>query len=136
MEELEAFRDDFVGLQKTLGIHTVEASQERVIMEMDIVPRVQQHMGLLHGGASAALAESAAWTGSSLRELNNEAPVVTEINVSHLRTRSSGKARATARLLARRSDSDVWEVRIQDEMGKDVAVARCTVSLRILPPNA
>ena len=130
MEEKVAFRDDFVGLQKTLGIHTVEASQERVVMEMDIVPRVQQHMGILHGGASAALAESAAWTGSSLRELDNEIPVVTEINVSQLRTRSSGKARATARLLTRRSDSDVWEIRIHDEMGEDVAVARCTVCLR------
>ena len=130
MEETEAFRDDFVGLQKTLGIHTVEASQERVVMEMDIVPGVQQHMGMLHGGASAALAESAAWTGSSLRELDNETPIVTETNVSYLRTRNSGKARATARLLTRRSDSDVWEIRIHDEMGEDVAVARCTVCLR------
>lgn len=135
MEQTEAFRDDFVGLQKTLGIQTVEASQERVVMEMDIVPRVQQHMGMLHGGASAALAESAAWTGSSLREVDNETPVVTEVSVSHLRTRSSGKARATAHLLTRRSDSDVWEICIQDEMGEDVAVARCTVSLRSTPPE-
>lgn len=129
MEDKATFKDDYAGLQGTLGIRTVATSPERVEMRMDVGPRVHQYMGLLHGGASAALAECAAWTGSRLRIASRKLePIVTDTNINHLTAKTSGTVTAVAELVPSETDSDVWDIQIRDEVGTKIAVARCTVS--------
>ncbi len=124
-------RDGF--LHETLGIRTVELSPDRVILEMDVGPRVHQPMGVLHGGASAVLAEGAASMGAYAScDVSTEAPVGVELNISHLRGMHSGTLTATARPIRKGRSLQVWGIELQDQDGRAVAVARCTLVVRAL----
>src|SRR5215212_509006 len=78
------------GLNKDLGIEYVEMEPERVVMRMQIDVRHQQPLGYLHGGASVALAESAATVGAWLNCPPGKVAFGSEINASHLRPKRSG----------------------------------------------
>jgi uncharacterized protein (TIGR00369 family) len=73
-----------------------ELSKERVVMTMDVTPRTHQPMGILHGGASVVLAESAASTGANLHCPQGKSAVGQEINANHIRPKRSGTLRAVA----------------------------------------
>ncbi len=118
-------------LLETLGIRAIEASADRVVLELDVTPRVHQPMGLLHGGASAALAETAASIGAYVNsDPANEYAVGTDLNISHLRARRDGTIRATASPIRKGRTMHVWHIDITDEQGVAVAVARCTLAIR------
>jgi 1,4-dihydroxy-2-naphthoyl-CoA hydrolase len=119
-----------VTLLTTLGIEIVEASKERVVARMPIGPKVHQPFGLLHGGASVALAETvASMAGLMQVDRTKETVVGLEINANHLRGKRDGvvTAIATAVHIGRRTH--VWEVRITDEEGRMVCVSRCTLAV-------
>ena len=121
-------------IHETLGIRAVEASTDRVVLEMDVTPRVHQPMGLLHGGASAVIAESAASIGAYLNcDPAKEFAVGIDLNISHLRAKTEGKVTATAAPVRKGRSVHVWTIDIDDEAGKKVAVARCTLAIRPLP---
>ena len=121
---------------ETLGIRVLEAEPERVVVEIDVGPRVHQPMGLLHGGVSALLAESAASIGSYMNlDPSTHAGVGVELNISHLRARRDGVVRATAIPVRRGRGLHVWTIEIVDEDGRPVAVARCTVAVRPVAPG-
>jgi 1,4-dihydroxy-2-naphthoyl-CoA hydrolase len=116
---------------ETLGIRVVEAGPERAVVEIDVGPRVHQPMGLLHGGVSALLAESAASIGSYMNlDPSTHAGVGVELNISHLRARRDGVVRATAVPVRRGRGLHVWTIEIVDEDGGPVATARCTIAVR------
>ena len=120
-------------IHDNLGISIREATPTRVVLEMDVTPRVHQPAGLLHGGASAVMAESAASIGAFLN--CNEAVeyvVGIDLNISHLRARRSGKVTATATPIRVGRSVQVWDIRIEDEAQSPVAVARCTLAVRPL----
>lgn len=118
-------------IAESLGIRPVEMGRDRVVMEMDVGPRVHQPMGLLHGGASAVLAESAASMGAYMNcEPNEEYAVGTDLNISHLRARRDGSIRATATPVRKGRTMHVWQVEIVDQDDVPVAVARCTLAIR------
>jgi 1,4-dihydroxy-2-naphthoyl-CoA hydrolase len=118
---------------EALGIREVELSPDRVVLEMDVGPRVHQPMGQLHGGASAVIAESAASIGGYLNcDSDTEYTVGTDLNISHLRSKNSGTVTATATPIRRGRTMQVWAVDLVDEKGKQVAVARCTLAVRPL----
>lgn len=119
-------------IHESLGIRTVEAGPERVVLEMDVGPRVHQPFGLLHGGASATIAESAASIGAYLASADDEVSIGTDLNVSHLRAKRDGVVRATATPVRKGRSMHVWSVDIVDEDGELVAVARCTLAIRRL----
>lgn len=119
-------------IHESLGIRTVEAGPERVVLEMDVGPRVHQPFGLLHGGASATIAESAASIGAYLASADDEVSMGTDLNVSHLRAKRDGVVRATATPVRKGRSMHVWSVDIVDEEGELVAVARCTLAIRRL----
>ena len=103
-------------IHQTLGIRTVEMTAERVVMEMDVDHRVHQPMGLLHGGASAVLAESAASMGALMAcDARHEYAIGIELNISHLRSRRSGAIRATATPIRKGRSLHVWGVAVEDE---------------------
>lgn len=118
-------------IHETLGIRTVETGEDRVVLEMDVGPRVHQPMGLLHGGASAVLAESAASIGAYLNcTPGEEYAVGVDLNITHLRPQRTGVVRATAHPVRKGRSVHVWSVDIVNDDGKPVAVARCTLAIR------
>ncbi len=117
-------------LLSTLGIEIVEAGKERVVARMPVGPRVHQPFGILHGGASVALAETAASTGAWMNvDRARENVVGLEINANHLRPKREGMLTAIATPLHVGRRTQVWEVRIGDEQGKAVCVSRCTLAV-------
>jgi uncharacterized protein (TIGR00369 family) len=118
------------GLAATLGIEFLEATRERVVATMRVEPRTHQPFGLLHGGASVALAETVASVGAWLHiDPEREAAVGLEINANHLRGVREGLVTATATPLHAGRTTHVWDVRIADESGRPVCVSRCTVAI-------
>ncbi len=118
------------GLGATLGITFVELTRERVVARMPVEPRVHQPFGLLHGGASVALAESVASVGAWLNvDQEREAAVGLEINANHVRGLRDGVVTATATPAHLGRSTHVWDVRIVDEADRLVCVSRCTVAI-------
>jgi 1,4-dihydroxy-2-naphthoyl-CoA hydrolase len=116
-------------LLSTLGIEVVEATRERVVARMPVGPKVHQPFGLLHGGASVALAETVASTGAWMNIDQAKQNVVgIEINANHLRGKRDGIVTATATPVHVGRSTQVWEVKIVDEAGKTVCVSRCTLA--------
>ncbi|MCY0869734.1 MAG: hotdog fold thioesterase, partial [Firmicutes bacterium] len=99
-----------------LGI--VFTTLERTIVRatMPVGPKTRQPAGLLHGGASVALAESVASMGAYVSlDRARETAVGVEINANHIRAVRSGVVTATAIPLHKGNTTHVWEVRITDE---------------------
>ena len=118
-------------IHDALGIRVVQLSPDRVVLEMEVGPVVHQPMGLLHGGASAVIAESAASMGALANcDLSREYAVGTDLNISHLRARRDGTVTATATPIRKGRSIHVWGIDIADEEGALVAVARCTLVVR------
>jgi len=117
-------------LLETLGIAVTEATPARVTARMAVTPGVHQPFGLLHGGASVALAETAASIGASVSiDLERQRAVGIEINANHLRAKRSGRITAVATPLHRGRRTQVWAVEIRDEGGRLVCVSRCTLAI-------
>ena len=118
-------------IHETLGIRALEVTADRVVLEMDIGPKIHQPMGLLHGGASAVLAESAASMGAFMNcEPEKEFAVGTDLNISHLRARRNGVLKAVAQPIRKGRTIHVWNIDLVDESGELVAAARCTLAIR------
>ena len=117
-------------LLTTLGIEIVEATKERVVGRMPVGPKVHQPFGLLHGGASVALAETVASTAAWMNvDQAMEMVVGIEINANHLRAKRDGVVTATATPLHIGRRTQVWDVRVADEEGRPVCVSRCTLAV-------
>lgn len=114
----------------TLGVEFVEVGAERVVLALEVGPRVHQPYGFLHGGVSALLAETCASIGAWLAAgLDHEAFGV-EINANHLRPVREGRITATGTAIRNGRTIAVWDTRIEDADGRLVCVSRCTVALR------
>jgi uncharacterized protein (TIGR00369 family) len=118
-------------LTHSLGIEVVELTAGRVVATMPVDERTHQPYGILHGGASVALAETVASLGSAAN-IDRETHVAMglEINANHLRSKSEGVVTATATPIHVGRTTHVWDIRIVDEAGRAVCVSRCTVAIR------
>jgi 1,4-dihydroxy-2-naphthoyl-CoA hydrolase len=117
-----------VNLADTLGIHIEESTPQRVVATMPVDERTHQPFGLLHGGASVALAETVASIGAHLNAGEGRTAVGMEINANHIRPKRSGIVRAVATPAHIGKASSVWEIKITDEEGKLVCISRCTLA--------
>jgi len=116
---------------ETLGIEIDEAEPERVRLSMRVDARHHQYTGLLHGGVSVVLAETAASIGAALNtDLRRYTPVGVEINANHLRSVTAGKVTAEARPVYKGRQMTVWAIEIRDERDRLVCVSRCTLALK------
>ncbi|MCL6547826.1 MAG: hotdog fold thioesterase [Alicyclobacillus sp.] len=117
-------------LMEQLGMEILRFDPECVEISMPVERRTQQPFGLLHGGASVALAESAASLATWLNiDPETQAAVGMEINANHVRPKRDGVVTATATPLHRGRTTMVWDIRIRDEKGRLVSVSRCTVAV-------
>lgn len=114
----------------TLGIEVMEISEGRVVATMPVDQRHHQPMGLLHGGASVALAETVASIGGwYLTAPENKVVVGQEINANHLRSVRSGKLKAVGQCIHPGKTSQVWEIKIYDETERLICISRCTLAV-------
>ncbi len=121
-------------LMQTLGIELVGATPERVVATMPVTPAHHQPFGILHGGASVALAETVASYGSTVSiDLSRQRAVGLEINANHLRAVSEGVLTAVGTPIHKGRSTQLWGVEIRDEQGRLVCVSRCTLALLQLP---
>ncbi|UOQ52531.1 hotdog fold thioesterase [Hymenobacter cellulosivorans] len=125
-------------LGEHLGIEITEVGDRLLVGRMPVDRRTHQPMGLLHGGASVALAETLGSIGAALQvDVRKKACVGLEINANHLKGVHSGwvVGRATALHVGR--STQVWEIRItHEETGVLVCVSRITMAVIDLPASA
>lgn len=117
------------GVHEQLEITTVEASPDRVVLSLPIGPKVHQPFGLLHGGVSALLAESAASFAGMLNVGEGKAVVGTEISASHLRSATTGTLIATATPIRIGRSMQVWHIDLRDQDGRQIADAKCSLAV-------
>lgn len=113
-----------------LGIEFIAIDSDSLTARMPVDHRTTQPFGLLHGGASVALAESVGSVASflALRD-SSKTTVGLEINANHLRPVTSGFVYGVARPLHLGRNTQVWEIRISDDDVRLVCVARLTVAV-------
>ena len=109
-----------------LGVEAVSATPDRVVLRLPVTSRVHQPFGILHGGVSALLAESAASYGGALSVPAGKSVAGIELNASHLRPMSSGTLIATATPIRKGRTVQVWAIALTDEEGRAICEARCT----------
>jgi uncharacterized protein (TIGR00369 family) len=118
------------GLADRLGIEIIELTPQRVVATMPVDDRTRQPFGILHGGASVALAETVASLGAVMNvDLEKASAVGLEINANHLRAKRDGMVRATATPFHVGRSTQVWDVRIVDEEDRPVCISRCTLAV-------
>jgi 1,4-dihydroxy-2-naphthoyl-CoA hydrolase len=114
-----------------LDIKVTELSPDKVVMQVEVGPKVHQPYGILHGGVSALMAEGAASIGGAVSVGPDQIVVGTELNCSHLRSMSSGTLTATALPIRKGRTVHVWGIELRDQDDRLICVARCT--LQVLP---
>lgn len=120
-------RDTLVG---HLDIKFIELGPDYLRATMSVDQRTRQIMGVLHGGASVALAETVGSFAANLCVDNERLMCVgQEINANHLRPVASGLVTATARPIHLGSRSQVWSIEIRDERDKLVCISRLTMAV-------
>lgn len=117
-------------LVQNLGMEFTSIGADFIEARMPVDHRTMQPMGLLHGGASAAFAETLGGAGAYLAVSEGTECVGLEINANHVRSARQGWVigRATAVHLGR--TTQVWDIKIRDEREFLVCIARLTVAVR------
>lgn len=114
-------------LMETLGIVFTEVGDDYLVATMPVNDRVHQPMGLLHGGATVALAESVASAASMLFiDTSSQEVRGIEITANHVRSVRSGMVTATAKAVHNGKMTQLWEIRVVDELGKLISVCKMT----------
>ncbi|WP_196305204.1 hotdog fold thioesterase [Metabacillus sediminilitoris] len=117
-------------LMEALGITITSVTAEEVVATMPVDQRTRQTYGMLHGGASVALAETVASVGTYYL-INHETEICVgmEINANHVRGKESGMVTAYAKPLHQGKTTMVWEIKIVDEMDHLICISRCTMAV-------
>ena len=118
-------------LMQFLGVKVEVATAERVVLTMEVTPKVHQYVGIMNGGVSLYLAETAASIGVVAgADLTKVTPVGIEINANHLRAVSKGIITVEAKPIYPGRTMSVWEINITDERGKLVCTSRLTMLIQ------
>jgi 1,4-dihydroxy-2-naphthoyl-CoA hydrolase len=121
-------------LIETLGIELTEIGPDYLVGTMPVDHRTHQPMGILHGGASVALAETlGSLAGSMVVDTSRFHTVGIEINANHVRAVTSGRVTGRASALHLGRSSQVWQIEIRDEGERLVCIARLTLSVLAAP---
>ncbi|HET9189029.1 MAG TPA: hotdog fold thioesterase [Rudaea sp.] len=117
-------------MMQAIGIVFTEVGDDFLRATMPVDTRTHQPYGLLHGGASVALAETlGSAAGMMLVDPAREIVVGIEINANHVRGVKSGTVTGTARALHIGRSTQVWEIRIEDEGQRLVCISRLTLAV-------
>lgn len=128
---LEAIQKTGPGtLAEALGIEVTAVGSDSITATMPVDKRTIQPMGLLHGGASVALAETVgSVSANGTIDSEKQYCVGLEINANHIRSVRSGLVKATSKPFHIGKSTQVWEIRITDEADKLVCISRITIAV-------
>jgi len=121
-------------LMETLEMEYIDVDAEKGMLKvsMPVNPRVHQPMGLLHGGASAAIAESVGSAASCLFAHPDEYAILgIELSCNHIKSKREGTVYGTANILHKGRSTHLWEIRITDE--NDQLISHCKLTNMIVP---
>lgn len=139
MTDTDAARPDLVDTAGTLlermEIEITEATPDRVVGRMPVRGNTQPY-GLLHGGASAVLAESLGSIASALHAGEGRIAVGVDLNITHHRAAREGFVTGVATPLSRGRSVAAYEIAITDDQDRRIATSRLTCQLRDQPPGA
>jgi 1,4-dihydroxy-2-naphthoyl-CoA hydrolase len=114
-------------LMETLKIEYIDVGDDFLIAEMPVNSRVHQPYGLLHGGATAALAESVGSAASAFFVDNNKFIVKgIELSISHIKSIREGKVTATAKIIHKGRTTHLWEIRVVNESNELISISKLT----------
>lgn len=115
-------------LMETLSIKYIDYAEDfsYMVATMPVTPRVHQPMGLLHGGATIALAESVGSAASHFAAGDKFEARGLEISANHVRSIREGMVTATARIIHRGRSTHLWEIRIVDEQDRLISICKLT----------
>ncbi len=117
-------------MMEVLGIRFIATGEDFLEAEMPVDRRTHQPRGILHGGASVALAETLGSVGASLTiDLTKFRCVGLEINANHVRSVSEGKVVGRAEPVHLGRSTQIWDIKITNEENKLVCVSRLTVGI-------
>jgi uncharacterized protein (TIGR00369 family) len=115
-------------LLQFLGVTIETATAERVVLKMEVTPKVHQYVGIMNGGVSMYLCETAASIGVVAgADLSAVTPVGIEINANHLRAVSKGIITVEAKPLYPGRTLSVWNIEITNDRGKLICTSRITI---------
>ena len=118
-------------LMETLEIEYTDVGEDFLTASMPVSPKVYQPDGVLHGGATAALAES---VGSAAVFLLNKNPKAIvrgiEISANHLKSVQSGYVHATARPINLGKTIQLWEIKVEDDAQQLISICKLTTYTR------
>ena len=117
------------GLSAHLGIRITEVGPDFLRATMPVTEHTHQPYGVLHGGASVALAETVGSIAAMLCVGPQQLVLGQDINANHLRGVSAGLVTATARPFHLGRSSHVWHIEIRDEQERLVCVSRLTMAV-------
>jgi 1,4-dihydroxy-2-naphthoyl-CoA hydrolase len=118
-------------LDEVLGFELLEATGERCRGRFAVEPRVQQPMGLVHGGTYAALAETmASWATVVAVGPGGSYAVGQSNNTTFLRPATSGHVHAEGTPRHRGRTTWIWDVEFKDDDGRLCAMSRVTLAVR------
>ena len=114
-------------LMQTLQIEFIDVGADFLVAKMPINSSVYQPMGLLHGGATVALAESVG-SAASILFIDREKEEVRgiEISANHVKSKRSGEVFATAKMIHKGRLVHLWEIKIVDEQGTMISLCKLT----------
>ncbi|BDW93908.1 MULTISPECIES: PaaI family thioesterase [Flavobacteriaceae] len=119
-------------LMETLDITYIDVGENFLLAKMPVTPKVHQPDGVLHGGASVALAESVGSAASYVFLDGNEFFVRgIEISANHVRSIKEGFVYARASILHKGRTTQLWEIKITDEEGN--LISNCKLTTIALP---
>ncbi|MGO8825704.1 MAG: PaaI family thioesterase [Acidimicrobiales bacterium] len=128
--------DGHRSIHELLDVEVVEAGPTRVVLRLPVDWRVHQPYGILHGGVSALLAESAASFGAALAAGPDRSVVGIELNASHLRSLRDGHLTADATPVRVGRTIQVWRISLTDDDGRAICEARCSLAVLGAPGGA
>ena len=115
-------------LMETLGIEYTQVGDDYICGTMPVDARTHQPMGIMHGGASAALIETLGSIGSHLLiESETEFSSGLDLNINHIRAVRSGIVFGKAQIVHKGKTTHVWQVDIKNQEKKLVSTGRLTV---------
>lgn len=114
-------------LNENLGIEFIELTEDTVVAKMPVDSRTVQPFRILHGGASAALAETLGSVAAMMcLNVEKQVPVGLELNINHIKSETSGFVIGTCKPIHVGKSTHVWGIEIKNEAGKLVAMSRLT----------
>ncbi|MDB4107827.1 PaaI family thioesterase [Bacteroidia bacterium] len=117
-------------LAEHLQMEVTEVAQNHVTMRMPVTTQVQQPLGMLHGGAVAALAENvASLAGNLVANEQGKVCLGLSLNTNHLKSVRDGMVYATARPIHLGRSTQVWEIETKTEEGVLINVCRMTLAV-------